>query len=143
MDRIGAALRLLTPVDHAACEKLLRRAVRFVDLNKYKTHFARDIGLKSARKALLAYRRALCRACCAEKALAANLRFSLKAVRTPTPDYRALIAMCDEFLKNGGGHRDESKLVAAVWAKEILDQLGRKATCTQGGTWATLAAILH
>jgi hypothetical protein len=147
-DQVKAAIKIIGPADREACEKLLKTALDFIDMDAADSQREKDVASKDARKALAAYRAVLARARVAHQKLPAGMKQCLAMLGRingdPAHRFDDHIANCDRTLDVPREYPfDFVKLSAAGWASYVLQNLDMKTSATRGGKWVKLAAILY
>jgi hypothetical protein len=146
--QMSAAIKLLKPHDKIGCTKLLVMAFDFIDVERKQRLHEKGVASKRALNSLKAYRLVLRRAKAAQNGLPAGVQHNLKLLGSidglPELVFEKLLAACDDLLRvNKPTSFDNVKWYSAVWAKDILDRLGKESPLTRGGAWPELAAILY
>jgi hypothetical protein len=148
-DQIKAAIKIIGPVDHKACEKLIEKALNFIAMDAADHQHEKDVSSKESRKALTAYHAALDRARVAHQKLPAGMKQALEKMgrlKEAQPKIEDLIADCAWLLELSGLPKsppvDFAKISAAAWSANVLQLLDMKTSATRGGKWVKLAAVL-
>jgi hypothetical protein len=147
--QIADAIKVIGPADRLECTRFVVSALDDIDRTKLDQQQEKDLASKSAKKALRAHRAALNHA----RVTYANLPDGMKQTMTAMAKTSAIVAetnfsasidMCDRILVlHRGRVIDFPRIMAAAWAKNILELQGTVCSLTKKGKWPRLAAILH
>src|SRR3954454_19175057 len=131
--QLKAAMKLLRPhtvVDDDKCVKWLTMALDAIDLDRRNTQQEKDTGSKAALSALAVYRAALLRAAGNYANLPVGMKEKLdhlgRLEEASTPNFRALIAVCDKALAlaQHPTRAEFNRFSSGLWAKTVLEELG-------------------